>query len=245
MMRPIADALISAAFAPVCVSCAGVLEAPARSPACERCWQNLRRYAPPLCATCGAPIARSDAAHECLSNDSAVSELRSLGPYEGVLRDLLHALKFDKRRSLARPLTALLRAADDGILRSVDALVPVPLHPWREWRRGFNQAVDLANALSGGALPVWQALRRRRATAPQFELDAEARRENVRAAFTIAGWTPWQRARWIRRVGGRTLLLVDDVTTTGATLEACADVLMLHGAQDVRAIAIGRVILDR
>ena len=123
------------------------------------------------------------------------------------------------------------------------ALVPVLLHPWRQWRRGFNQATDLSRPLSNSGLPVWQAIRRRRATTPQFELDAGARRNNVRAAFALAGWTPWQRPHWQRRIAGRTLLLVDDVTTTGATLEACAEVLLQYGAREVRAVAVGRVTL--
>jgi ComF family protein len=245
MLRTIADGLIAAAFAPVCLSCAQVLESPTRSPVCERCWRNLRRYTPPWCATCGAPVARVDAPHECLPEDRVVSVLRALGPYEGVLRDLLHALKFGRRRSLAARLGALLRSSNDEIFRGADALVPVPLHPWRQWRRGFNQARDLANALSGPSLPVWPAVRRRRSTRPQFELDADARHTNVRAAFTIGGWTPWHRARWARRIARRTLVIVDDLTTTGATLEACAEVLLRRGAKEVRAVTIGRVVLDR
>jgi ComF family protein len=245
MLRTVADSLVATAFAPLCVSCAQVLESPTRSPACDRCWQNLRRYAPPWCSTCGAPLARADAHHECQPAGSAVSALRALGPYEGVLRDLLHALKFDRRRSLAAPLAALLRSSDDEVFKDADALVPVPLHPWRQWRRGFNQAADLAAALRIGSLPVWASLRRRRSTRPQFELDAGARHANVRAAFAIAGWMPWQRARWSKRIAGRTLVLVDDVTTTGATLRACAELLLQHGAKEVRAVTIGRVMLDR
>jgi ComF family protein len=243
--RSIADTLIAVAFAPVCLSCGQVLEAPTRSPACDRCWQNLRRYTPPWCPTCGAPLARADMPHECLPEACAVSTLRALGPYDGVLRDLLHALKFDRRRSLAARLGALLRSSDGAVFRGADALVPVPLHPWRQWRRGFNQATDLANAVSGAELPVWRAIRRRRATTPQFDLDADARRDNVRAAFAIAGWLPRQRARWSQRIARRTLVLVDDVTTTGATLDSCAQVLLEHGAREVRAVTIGRVMLDR
>jgi ComF family protein len=245
MLRTLADSLIAVAFAPLCVSCAQVLESPTRSPVCDGCWRNLRSYAPPWCSTCGAPLARADARHECLPAGSGVSRLRALGPYEGVLRDLLHALKFDRRRSLAAPLGARLRSLDHEIFEGADALVPVPLHPWRQWHRGFNQAADLANVLRAPALPVWAAVRRQRSTRPQLELDAGARHANVRAAFAVAGWTRWQRARWARRIGGRTLVLVDDVTTTGATLHACAEVLLQHGAREVRAVTIGRVMLDR
>ncbi len=198
MSRVIVDSLIATAFAPVCVSCAQVLETPTRSPACDRCWQNLRHYTPPWCSRCGAPLARADAPHECLPAGSAVRALRALGPYEGVLRDLLHALKFDRRRSLAAPLGSRLQSSADELFEGADALVPVPLHPWRQWRRGFNQAADLAIALRANGRPIWPAVRRRRSTRPQFELDADRRHANVRAAFAIGGWTPWQRARWAR-----------------------------------------------
>ena len=117
MSRVIVDSLIATVFAPVCVSCAQVLETPTRSPACDRCWQNLRHYTPPWCSRCGAPLARADAPHECLPAGSAVRALRALGPYEGVLRDLLHALKFDRRRSLAAPLGSRLQSSADETLR--------------------------------------------------------------------------------------------------------------------------------
>jgi ComF family protein len=243
MLRTLADSLISVAFAPVCVSCAQVLESPTRSPVCDRCWQNLQRYTRPWCDVCGLPLARAGARHECLPEGGAVSGLRALGPYEGVLRDLLHSLKFERRRSLAIRLGVLLRSVDEEFLSSADALVPVPLHPWRQWRRGFNQAIDLANAVSRRAIPVWPALRRGRWTRPQFELAADARRSNVLAAFTITGWTSWHQARWARRIAGRTLVLVDDVATTGATLDACAEVLRRYGAREVRALTVGRVVL--
>jgi predicted amidophosphoribosyltransferase len=87
-------------------------------------------------------------------------------------------------------------------------------------------------------------LRRRRATRPQSELDADARQGNVRGAFTLSGWTAWRRASWAAKVSGCTLVLVDDVTTTGATLEACGEVLRRYGAREIRAVTIGRVILD-
>jgi ComF family protein len=154
-------------------------------------------------------------------------------------------VKFDRRRSLAAALAGLLRSVDETMFEGADALIPVPLHPWRHWRRGFNQATDLANALRGPGVPLWPAIRRARATKPQFELDAGARHDNVRDAFALAGRTSWRRARWRRRIAGRTLVLVDDLTTTGATLEACADVLLRHGAREVRALTIGRVVLDQ
>jgi len=262
-MRLIADSLIATLFAPVCACCERVLDTPSRSPVCDACWRKLGRYTPPWCYRCGIPLARAEANHACLAEGGAIAALRALGPYEGVLRGLVHALKFDRRRSLARPLGGLLCSSAADVFDGADALVPVPLHPWRQWRRGFNQVDDLAHALRSACtaptapvapiapvapvapcdIPVWPALRRRRATRPQSELDASARRANVRDAFTLGGRIPWRRASWAAQISGRTLVLVDDVTTTGATLEECADVLHRHGAREVRAVTIGRVML--
>jgi len=181
-------------------------------------------------------------------HDGSVARLRAVGPYERSLRAIVHALKYEKRKSLARPLGARLAEAGADLLADADALVPVPLHPWRQWRRGFNQAAALAAELCRAraashrqAPPVWSALERRRATRPQTGLDGFTRRTNVQEAFAVAGWTRSRRGRWLRLIRGRVLLLIDDVSTTGATLEECAKVLHAAGAREVRALVVARV----
>lgn len=160
---------------------------------------------------------------------------RTAGEYEGTLRDILHAFKYDGHRSLARPLGALLRTAGGDLLREADCVVPVPLHVARRIHRGFNQAEALARELEA---PVVHALWRRHATAPQTGLDATARRHNVRGAFVVSPLLSRRsRVRWL---AGRTVVLVDDVRTTGATLNACAAVLFDAGARDVRALTVAR-----
>lgn len=118
----------------------------------------------------------------------------------------------------------------ERILASADAVVPVPLHWRRQWRRGFNQADELARHLG---LPIAHVLRRTRATASQADLPAARRHANVRDAFSMRRWA---------RVSGLRLVLVDDVCTTGATLDACARVLRHAGAADVRAVTAARVV---
>ena len=114
-------------------------------------------------------------------------------------------------------------------------MVPVPLHPWRRLYRGFNQAADLAAALP---LPVVHALWRRRMTAPQTGLSAGGRRRNVRGAFRLS---PLLRRRVMQTmIANRIVVLVDDVRTTGATLDACAHVLKDAGAKEVRALTVAR-----
>jgi ComF family protein len=166
---------------------------------------------------------------------SAVDAARSAGDYDGALRQIIHAFKYDGRRTLASPLGQLLREAGGDLLNDVSCAVPVPLHPWRRLHRGFNQAADLAATLP---IPVVQALCRRRMTAPQTGLSASGRRRNVRGAFRVS---PLLRRR-VRdaMIADRIVLLVDDVRTTGATLDACAHVLRDAGAKEVRALTVAR-----
>jgi ComF family protein len=163
-----------------------------------------------------------------------VSLARAAGEYTGALRQLIHAMKYDGRESLAAPLAALMRERGHEVLDGASLAVPVPLHWLRAWRRGFNQAEALA---SGLGLPVCRALARRRATRAQFGLAAARRHRNVRGAFRPAR----RRGRQVRSlVKGAVVVLVDDVATTGATLRACAEALREMGAREVRAITAAR-----
>jgi ComF family protein len=159
------------------------------------------------------------------------------GEYEGALRNIVHAFKYDGRRSLAVPLAAIMRNAGSDLLRDADVVVPVPLHVVRRLRRGFNQASDLARRLDH---PVVNALWRIRATSPQAGLTAAARRRNVRRAFRLSPLLSHStRSRFI---DNRTIVLVDDVSTTAATLDACARVLKEAGAKEVRALTAARAL---
>jgi ComF family protein len=168
-----------------------------------------------------------------------VALARSAGLYDGSLRAIVHAFKYRQCRALARPLAALMARAGADVLDGADAVVPVPLHPARAWRRGFNQADDLARALD---LPVWRVLRRARHGPPQATLPAARRHGNVRLAFALARLAAW---RADTRLRNRVVVLVDDVMTTGATLDACAEVLLAAGVRSVRALTAARAVAGR
>lgn len=235
--RKIADPLLSIVLDPLCAACARPLDEPTRGPVCQSCWQSIQPFTPPLCNVCGDPLPSwrtlgvdFGTCPRCRHADHAVSHSRAIGDYDGPLRAILHALKYDGRRSLATPLGRLMTESGANILAGADVVVPVPLHRSRKRARGFNQAAEIARHLP---LPVADALKRTRATVSQTDLPADARHANVRNAFAVR-----------RRINviGRVVVLVDDVSTTGATLDACARVLLDAGAREVRALTAARVV---
>jgi ComF family protein len=234
------DAMLALALAPVCASCAQPLPSPRLGPVCASCWDSVRRPPPPLCRTCGVPLPSwrvlSPAFERCVRCRRIPPQIDAAcaaGRYEGALRDIIHAFKYEGRRTLAGPLGRLMREAAGPLLSEAACVVPVPLHPWRRLRRGFNQAADLAATFE---LPVVSALARTRATASQSGLTAAARRRNVRGAFRPSRLC---RPRTMTSlVRDRVVVLVDDVRTTGATLDACAGVLKQAGAREVRALTV-------
>ena len=239
-MRVLADSLIAVLLAPLCAACETPLDHPSRGPVCGRCWSDIRPFTPPVCSRCGDVLPswrqlslEHQTCPRCRRAVSAVTTVRAIGPYEGSLRAIVHALKYGGRRSIAPRLGRLMCVTAGDLLDEADVAVPVPLHWRRRQTRGFNQADDLARSLG---IPVTRALKRVRSTASQTDLPAARRHGNVRGAF---------RLRWRTRVSGLRVVLVDDVCTTGATLEACARVLREAGAQDVRALTAARVASPR
>ncbi len=271
--RALADLVLATLFEPPCPACLQVNERPLDGAVCRRCWQAILPFTPPLCVSCGVPLPswrvaslRASTCPRCRRQPRQVQHIAAVGAYDGALREIVHALKYGGRRSIAGRLSALMCEAGQTALAGADAVVPVPLHPVREWRRGFNQAALLAARLG---LPVLPVLARVVHTAPQVGLPAARRHRNVRHAFALSAgmprWTtgvrgiagasvPSWAAGWragasapasTAPLAGLTLVLVDDVMTTGATLEACARVLRAAGAREVRAITAARVVTRR
>lgn len=195
---------------------------------CEVCWAGIRR-APAL-------DIRFDASH-------AISWALAVDVYDGRLKDVIHALKYDRRRSISPRLGAMMRESGTELLHGADCVVPVPLHPRREYTRGFNQAHDLAIHLGPPVLPL---LKRVVFTRSQIDLPKHQRHENVRDAFAYQPACPERGAGFpapSRRDPGL-VVLIDDVATTGATLESCAIVLKRSGVREVRALTAARVVSE-
>jgi ComF family protein len=229
---------MSVVFSPACAACDELLERPTNGPVCERCWQSILPLTPPLCDRCGDPLPTwrlvsipLERCPRCRRTPRQIDRGRAVGAYDGALRAIIHAFKYEGRRSLATPLGALMRRRGADVLDGASCAVPVPLHPSRRRQRGFNQAADLAR---GVGIPVVSALRRVRATATQTGLPAARRQRNVRDAFALT--------RHAANLAGAILILIDDVSTTGATLDACARVLKSAGAREVRALTAARVV---
>lgn len=199
---------------------------------CDRCTATLPRADGDRCDRCWLPL-RYGRCFACEGYEPAFEALRSCFSYGGGVHDLVHALKFKRQSALAEPLGRFLAETIEEHALEADAVVPVPLHTMRRRDRGFDQALLLAReAVKNTKLPVIEALERRTNTPAQARsMDAKARRLNVRDAFSL---------RPGRDIDGRTLLLVDDVATTGATLDACARVLLAGGAASVLAVTVAR-----
>lgn len=171
-----------------------------------------------LCRLCSAGVTGFDAAY-------------SYGAYDGRLRELIHLFKYDRIRTLAKPLGVWLSGAFPRDQR-FDALVPAPLHWTRMMRRGFNQSGLLAKEVSRNTgVPVERLLTRRKRTATQALLTNAQRRTNVAAAFRVTDPL---------KVDGKRLLVIDDVMTTGATSSACSAALKRAGAARVSVLTLAR-----
>ena len=201
---------------------------------CEICRAATRRLEEPLCRRCGAELEQVGAGCGCRVRIRHLARVRSAAAYEGPLEKALHRFKYEGRRPLAEPLALLLaeRLAVDGLAAA--AITWVPLHRERRRRRGYNQAELLGRELARLCrLEPLPGLVRLRDTPPQVGLDRLRRLSNVRDAFAWKG----------QDLGRHSVLLIDDVTTTGATLDACAAALKAAGSGPVTGVTIAKVKL--
>jgi len=199
---------------------------------CLSCRNLLPKLTPPYCERCAVPFRGGKLCLGCRNSPPAVNRVRSLFLHQGVARDAVHNLKYRRIKALAKPLAALMAEYLRSNPMPVDLILPVPMHPRRVRERGYNQSDLLAKELSCMIdLPIdSESLVRLRNTPSQISLGAEARRRNVQGSFYCKNPT----------YHGKNMLLIDDVCTTGATLNACAVSLKEAGAASVWGLTFSR-----
>ncbi len=217
-----------------CLICRRGLDPGNKKYLCPSCWAEIRLIKEPVCSRCGRPSALSTCI-SCRKKHYHFQAARAAGFYEGVLRECIHLFKYSRKAYLSQPLGELLAELmkDDDNLRKAELLVPVPLDRKRYREREFNQAHLLAKAVSRRfGIPLSPStLRRTRTTLPQTGLNRRQREENVKGLFRVA------RAKECR---GKTILIIDDVFTTGSTANECAKVLSRVGAREVNILTVAR-----
>ena len=221
--------------------CAACREPVGGAGLCAGCWAKLSFIAPPYCERLGIPFTYDPGpgilSMEAIADPPAYHRARAAVRYDDIARTLVHAFKYGDRLDLAPTMGRWMAAAGRELLAEADAIVPVPLHWRRQWARRFNQSALLAEiiAKASGVAVTHRALRRIKATPQQVGLSQAARAENVQGAFRVP---PDGKAD----VAGRRLLLIDDVLTSGATMDACARALLRAGAAQVDALTFARVV---
>jgi ComF family protein len=221
--------------------CAGCREPVGGEGLCPGCWSKLSFIAPPYCERLGIPFPFDPGpgvlSMEAIADPPAYRRARAAVRFDDVARALVHALKYGDRLDLAPMMGRWMATAGRALTAEADAIVPVPLHWRRQWARRFNQAALLSQVISKASdVPVAHAvLKRVKATPQQVGLSQSERALNVQGAFRVP---PSGKAE----VAGRRLILVDDVVTTGATVDACARALLRAGAADVDVLTFARVV---
>jgi len=238
-LRRWAERALGAVLPARCLGCGLVVERPGAL--CPACWRGIDFLAPPLCACCGMPFeldpgegARCGA---CLAQPPSFGRARAVFRYSEASRALILGFKHGDRLHGTRAFAAWMARAGAELIADASLIVPVPLHWTRLFMRRYNQAALLANALAAasGVPAIPDLLIRKRRTPSQGRLNRTERRRNVHGAFV-----PLRRAA--RRLEGASVLLVDDVFTTGATVEACAKALLAGGAARVDVLTLARVV---
>jgi ComF family protein len=237
-MRSAFDLVAGIALPQLCRACREPVEG---SGLCAACWTKLSFIAPPYCERLGIPFAFEAGpgllSMEAIANPPAYGRARAAVRYDDVASTLVHALKYGDRLDVAPMMGRWMTNAGRALLAETDALVPVPLHWRRQWARRFNQSALLAEVMAkaSGCSVAHRALKRTKATPQQVGLDKTARAHNVQGAVRVP-------AEGKAEVVGRKLVLIDDVLTSGATVDACARALLRGGAASVDVVVFARVV---
>lgn len=232
--------LVDVVTPPLCLSCQSPVSMGAAL--CLTCWQKLQLIDEPVCDVLGTPFAYDEGegalSPAAMAKPPAWDKARAAVAFDRLSGQLVHLLKYQDQHEAALLMARMMVGAGRNLWPEVDVMVPVPLHRKRLWKRRFNQAAVLTQQLAQVTGKPWRSdvLLRNLATTSQVGLDAKERRKNVRRAFHV----PLEKAG---HVAGKTVLLVDDVRTTGATAEACAETLKQAGAARVYVLSFALVLV--
>ncbi len=231
-------AALDALYPPTCLACRAATGA--HGALCPRCWSAMRFIERPFCERLGTPfehdLGQGLISPQAMADPPAFARARAVAQFEdGPARTLVHRLKYSDRAELARPMARWMARAGADVLTDADRLTPVPLHALRLWRRRFNQAAALTAEISRqtGKPCDLTAIQRVKATRSQVGLSRAQRAENVQGAFRVVDGAT---------VRGLSVVLVDDVLTSGATANAASRALLRAGAKRVDVLVFARVV---
>lgn len=238
-IRTVGQAALNLLLPPLCLTCD--LPVAEQGDICAACWRNLRFITDPCCPICGMPYELSGVdlpCPACLTNPPLYQTARAAVIYDQYSRGLILGFKHADQTHIAASLARMMLRVGQKQLTDCAFFVPVPLHRWRLFRRKYNQAALLAQELSRmtGIAAVPDLLIRHRATAPQGRKSATQRTHNVRDAFML---NPRHGSIMTK---AKHIMLLDDVLTTGATVNACTKTLLGHGAASVRILTFARTV---
>jgi ComF family protein len=237
-LRSALGLIVDVALPQLCATCREPVEGAGLCPAC---WSKLSFIAPPYCQRLGIPFPFDGGpgllSLEAIADPPAYGRARAAVRYDDIARKLVHAFKYGDRLDLAPMMARWMANAGRELLADADLIVPVPLHWRRQWARRFNQSALLAELIAKASdrVVAHAVLKRVKATPQQVGLDKSERAQNVQSAFRVP---PECKAE----VAGCKLVLIDDVLTSGATVDACARALLRAGAASVDVLAFARVV---
>jgi ComF family protein len=230
--------MLDVALPTLCVACREPVDGEG---VCADCWSKLSFIAKPFCPKLGIPFVYDPGPEllsmEAIANPPAYARARAAVRYDDVARTLVHALKYQDRTDLAPAMGRWMARAGKELLAEADWLIPVPLHWRRAWHRRYNQSGALARIIErqSGVKARGDVLRRVRATEQQVGLSRPQRASNVQGAFKVS-------ADRQSEIQGRRVVLIDDVLTSGATVDACARALLRAKAVQVDVLVFARVV---
>jgi ComF family protein len=231
------DRVLDILLPPLCLGCESRVSR--QHTLCPACWKSVKFITRPFCEQCGFPfefpVENEPLCGRCLKEKPDFDRARSVLTYEDCSRRIILGLKHGDKTWSAPGIARLMVETGRDMWDTADYIVPVPLHRWRLWKRRFNQSALLGREIArrAGKSFVPDLLIRHKRTRPQSG-NAKARRKNITGAFKL-------NPRWAGKIEGKRILIIDDVYTTGATVNACARVLKKNGAEIVNVLTLARV----